>query len=283
MIVVSFFAWCEFKFFVERVLVSVDIFVDIVQVDIIFDFIDDEGDSPEGFIEVVVVPDVTDGVEEPGKEDFGFFEIVDFFDCLLYFFKVGFFAFFLEESWDFFIKSVESLADEILHAILIEGRDTVVEEEDKEGNNTTDKSKKFASTWVVKRIMIENAIIVEGDVSGKLIWQIIGIPPFLFFVGLIVVGLPASRVVLARVDEFGEGDVAFEGVWYEVGFEVVLYHLVLEVLGEDVLARGWHVVRSQVDPPKTVQERTPGLIFVLVVNVQLEVFFYVVFRDPHQV
>ncbi len=98
MIVVSFFAWCEFNFFVERVLVSVDIFVDIVQVDIIFDFIDDEGDSPEGFIEVVVVPDVTDGVEEPGKEDFGFSEIVDFFDCLLYFFKVGFFAFFLEES-----------------------------------------------------------------------------------------------------------------------------------------------------------------------------------------
>lgn len=170
MIVVSFFAWCEFKFFVERVFVSVDIFVDIVQVDVIFDFIDDEGDSPEGFIEVVVVPNVADGIEEPGKEDFGFVEIVDFFDGLLYFFKVGFFAFFLDESWDFFIKSVESLTDVILHAILIEGRDAAVEKEDKESNNATHKSKEFPSARIVKRIMIENAIIVEGDISGKLIW-----------------------------------------------------------------------------------------------------------------
>ena len=98
MFVVSFFAWCEFKFFIEGVFVSVDIFVDIVQVDIIFDFINDEGDSPEGFIEVVVVPDVTDWIEEPGKEDFCLIEIVDFFDGLLDFFKVGFFAFFLDKS-----------------------------------------------------------------------------------------------------------------------------------------------------------------------------------------
>jgi hypothetical protein len=86
--------------------------------------------------------------------------------------------------------------------------------------------------------MIKNTIIVEGDISGKLIRQIIEILSFVAFNGLIVVSLPASHVVLVSVDQFGEGDVAFERGCDEVGFEVVLYHLVLEVLGEDVLARG---------------------------------------------
>ena len=130
------------------------------------------------------------------------------------------------------------MTDEILHAILIKGRDTAVEEEYKEGNNTTNKSKQFPSTRVVKGIMIKNTIIVEGDISSKLIRQKIEILSFVVFKGLIIVSLPASHVVLVGVDEFGEGDVAFERGCYEVGFEVVLDHLVLEVLGEDVLARG---------------------------------------------
>jgi hypothetical protein len=130
------------------------------------------------------------------------------------------------------------LTNDILHAILIERRYAAVEEEYKEGNNTTNKSKQFPSTRVIKRIMIKNTIIVEGDISGKLIRQLIEILSFVVFKGLIVVSLPASHIVLVGVDEFGEGDVAFERGCDEVAFEVVLYHLVLEVLGEDVLARG---------------------------------------------
>jgi len=67
------------------------------------------------------------------------------------------------------------LADEIFHAILIERRDTVVEEEDKEGNDATDKSKQFTSPRIIKSIMVKNSIIVEGDISGVFVRDVIDI------------------------------------------------------------------------------------------------------------
>lgn len=97
-IILGLLTWCKFDFFVERVLVSHEIFVDVVKVNLVLDFIDDESDSSECFIEVIIVPDVADGVKEPGEEELCFIKVVDFFYCLLDFFYTGFFAFFFAES-----------------------------------------------------------------------------------------------------------------------------------------------------------------------------------------
>ncbi len=130
------------------------------------------------------------------------------------------------------------MANEIFHAILIERRDTVVEEEDKEGNDATDKSKQFTGPWIIESIMVKNSIIVEGDVSGEFVREVIVICSFYIFGDLVVVSLSAPRVVLVGVDEFGKGDVFFDWRCDQFSFEVVFDHLVLEVLGENVLVSG---------------------------------------------
>ena len=94
--------------------------IEVVKVDVAFDLVNNKGNSSESFVEVVVVSEVTDGVEDPGEEDLEFVEVVYLFGGLLNFLQVRFPAFFLGKSRELFVESVQSLPDEVFHAVLVE-------------------------------------------------------------------------------------------------------------------------------------------------------------------
>lgn len=94
----SVLTWGEFKLFIKCILVSHQVFIKAVEVDVVFDPVNEESNSSKSFVKVVVVSDVADGVQDPSEEDLEFIEIVDFFGGLLDFFEVNFSAFFLAES-----------------------------------------------------------------------------------------------------------------------------------------------------------------------------------------
>ena len=67
-VVLPFLAWSQLKFLVQWVLVSHQVFVHIIQIDVVFHLVNDQSDSSEGFVKVVVVSDVANGVEDPSQK-----------------------------------------------------------------------------------------------------------------------------------------------------------------------------------------------------------------------
>ena len=99
------------------------------------------------------------------------------------------------------------MPNEIFHAIFVERRDTIVEKENKECNDTTYQPKQFCPSWVVQRIMIKNAVIIERYISGKLIGHKVDVYSFIVFGRFVIVGLSGSGIVLVCHDQFSQGDV----------------------------------------------------------------------------
>lgn len=213
---------------------SIDTFVHVVYIDVIFNFVDDEGDSSKGFVEVVVIPHVSDGVKDPGQKYLQLIEVVDFLSGLLNFFHVDFLSLFLAEARQFFIECVQSLPDEILHAVLVKRGDTVEEEKDEEGDDTTDKAEQLDSSGVIESVVIKHTVVIEGKVPGIVVSKSIDINSFVGPATVVVISLTAAGVIFVSEDNFCHGDVFLqrEGIW--VSQIVEFYHLILEILREYV-------------------------------------------------
>ncbi len=86
--------------------------------------------------------------------------------------------------------------------------------------------------------MIKDPLVVKRKVSGVLGRQIIHIRSFKLSWTSIIVGLPASRVVLISEDDLGHGDIFLNRNRVGVSQVVELDHFVFEILREDI--HPWH-------------------------------------------
>jgi hypothetical protein len=93
------------------------------------------------------------------------------------------------------VKGVEPLSDEVFHAIGVKGADKAPHSKNEHSNDTTYNAEHFGTAWEVQNVMVDNAVIVKGDIALVLVRENICVLSTEIFRCTIVVALTASPEV----------------------------------------------------------------------------------------
>ena len=126
------------------------------------------------------------------------------------------------------------MSNQILHTVFIIRVNNVEKEEDKEGDDTSNKAEQLSSSRVIETIVVEHAVVIKSEISSIVASKFVYNDSYIRLAAMVIIGFPAARVIFVSEYNFCHSEILLKRQGIRVCQIIELCHFVLEVLGEYV-------------------------------------------------